>query len=251
MRCELSLMPCMALTAPCTALRLRVATSAVPVSSAMRAPCSANDAVLRTVPLICSIEAAVCSRLLAWASVREDRSWLPDAISAAAPRTLSTSLRTSAMAVRRFNPICDSASCSSPMRPCCGADRNWRRSPAASRSASPSSDCSAVSRRQRTRAQAPVASTMAVGTQTTGPASDAARPVPAAAARGAMPSSPQRPSAEISAPATRPTGSRRITLPAPAGRCAGAGRAPRPAFAHTTPGGLDLRHAEGAVRTDM
>ena len=62
-------------------------TALPPVSAVVHAAaaiwlaCRAASELLRTVAFICSIDAAVCCRLLAWFSVRADRSLVPVAIS--------------------------------------------------------------------------------------------------------------------------------------------------------------------------
>ncbi len=70
----------------------RIATSAAVAASslAVRALCTE----FCTVPFICSIDAAVCCRLDAASSVRDDRSMLPSAISAEAMPMLSVEVRT-------------------------------------------------------------------------------------------------------------------------------------------------------------
>ena len=69
------------------------------------------DELKGRMPVISSIDAAVCSRLLACDSVRADRSWLPVAIWATAVLSWSTSVRTSCTTVRRLSDICCRACC--------------------------------------------------------------------------------------------------------------------------------------------
>ncbi len=93
MRCEAVLISRMVLTTspttspPCAATALAFTASWL--------ACCALSAFWRTVAVICSMEAAVCSRALAWLSVRADRSWLPWAISLLAVATPSALRRTS------------------------------------------------------------------------------------------------------------------------------------------------------------
>ena len=108
-------MPDMVCVTACTASLLRCVICEV--SWASWAPRCAASALCCTVPLISSTEAAVCSRLLAWDSVREARSWLPDAIWDTAVLSWSTSLRTSCTTVRRLSDICCRACCNWPAAP--------------------------------------------------------------------------------------------------------------------------------------
>ena len=100
MRCDDSLMRCMVSVTWPTASLLRWATPMV--CSASTAACWAESTLSLTVPVICSIDAAVSSRLEACDSVRDDRSWLPAAISAVASRMCSTSVRASRTMDCRF-----------------------------------------------------------------------------------------------------------------------------------------------------
>src|SRR3989344_4917087 len=90
----------MVLATPSTASLLRSATWVAWVASTVA--WRADSAVCLTVPVISSIDAAVCSRLLAWASVRSDRSWLPCAISRVESCMCSLSWRASRTMDNRF-----------------------------------------------------------------------------------------------------------------------------------------------------
>ncbi len=63
----------------------------------------ALSAFWRTVEPSSSIDAAVSSSALAWLSVREDRSWLPCAISALAVETCSEPWRTRSTTLARLS----------------------------------------------------------------------------------------------------------------------------------------------------
>ena len=115
MRREESVIDDMACTTPSTASLLCCATLAA--MPATRAPSSTEDALWRTVPVISSMEAAVSSRLLACASVRSERSWLPKAISATALDRFTVSVLISPMTVRRFTDSWFKARCTSPGTP--------------------------------------------------------------------------------------------------------------------------------------
>ena len=112
-------------TAPMASLPRRATSLA---RAASPAASRADVALLSTVLVSSSIEAAVCSRLLAWASVRADRSWLPPAISPEATCTPSTSWRTSVTTAIRFTLSWFRARISSPissvLRDSCRADRS-------------------------------------------------------------------------------------------------------------------------------
>ena len=90
-------------------------TTLPPVSAAMLADAAtwvawrAVSELLRTVVLISSIDAAVCCRLLAWLSVRDDRSSVPAAISDVARCISDRPSRTSSTVARMFTFICVSA----------------------------------------------------------------------------------------------------------------------------------------------
>jgi hypothetical protein len=105
----------------------RVAISAAEAASWLA--CRAESALCRTVPVSCSIDAAVCCRLLAVDSVRRDRSWLPLAISALAVAMLSELCCT--WPTRRCSEACSRLICSSieqnSSRPSTGTGRD--RSP--------------------------------------------------------------------------------------------------------------------------
>jgi len=89
---ELWLMSPMVVTTSPTTWPPRAATSAAVLASWLAWRAASAD--WRTVEVRCSMLCAVCARLLAVASVRADRSWLPLAISALAVVMLSTALRT-------------------------------------------------------------------------------------------------------------------------------------------------------------
>jgi len=105
LREEASMSPIVAMTSD-TTLPPRAATLAAQAASSLA--CRADWAECVTVPESCSIDAAVCCRLLAVCSVRVLRSWLPSAISRLAVRMLKAVPRTCPTSV--FRACCMSCS---------------------------------------------------------------------------------------------------------------------------------------------
>ena len=87
-------------TTSCMVCAPRAATE-LDCATSSRALC-VFSALLRTEPASCCIELAVCCKALAWLSVREDKSVLPEAISADAVFTPSAVSRTSSTMLRSF-----------------------------------------------------------------------------------------------------------------------------------------------------
>ena len=102
MRCELWLMRCMVATTSPIIWPPPSATSLV--ACAICTAWRAASALCLTVADSSSIDAAVCSRLLAWASVRADRSRLPAAISRLASARWPDCCDTSSSNAIRFRP---------------------------------------------------------------------------------------------------------------------------------------------------
>ena len=193
----------------CTAAWLRSAM--VAISAASCEPWLADAALCCTVPLICSIDAAVSSRLLACDSVRLDRSWLPAEISCTAELTLTISARTSATTVRMFSASWFSACCNSPATPRASTSTVCVRSPALRYSAPSSTRSSGRSSRRWMSAVAPTATPAAKAAATpTGKVAKAAPPRPSASACSAN-RRPRWPG--VRADSTRPAQSRRTRRP--------------------------------------
>ncbi len=106
-------MPCMVCTTCATTSPPCAATPLALVASSLAR--AALSAFWRTVAVICSIDAAVSSRALAWLSVRAARSVLPCAICALAVATPSAPWRTRPTTSVSWRRICNSAAIRRPI----------------------------------------------------------------------------------------------------------------------------------------
>jgi len=97
---EASLMWVIVAESACTASALWSVT--LRALSARWAACWAMSVLWRMVLVISSIDEAVSSRLLAWASVRAERSWLPSAMTPVSRVICTTPLRASRTMDIRF-----------------------------------------------------------------------------------------------------------------------------------------------------
>ena len=131
MRTDAASICCMVWATPSTALLLRSLTDVAWLASCIA--WLADSVVSLTVPVICSIDAAVSSRLAACASVRADRSRLSWAILTVATCILSLSSRASRTTDCRFTPSWARAFSRSPTTPLCLTFTRCVKSPAASR----------------------------------------------------------------------------------------------------------------------